>query len=241
MKTKLPESRNRNLTGPDAEEGHEPQRKPLPRPPMPERERREGPSFARSLLAMLIIGGLFGTGIFFYIRKAETDADLSDAMDGNLQSAGSEIWSVGRSSWLFAETDEAKKDLEDLPRVVLAVRASLKGAIPDITVAEGDPPHSVGTHQIIYRVNKEIVFVVRVRHQKSSGLFEFLGEKNAIKASRKDLKKETPATPADPNAAPQPAPPPGETPPAPASPASPPPATPPAAPPPPAEKVSEQP
>jgi hypothetical protein len=240
MKTKLPESRNRNLPGPHADADDEPQRKPLPRPPLPERERREGPSFARSLLAMLIVTGLFGTGIFFYMRNAEKDAGMNDIIESELESAGNSIWTVGRSSKLFAETEEAKKDLEDLPRVVMAVRASLRGSIPDITVAEGDPPHFVGSHQILYRANKEVVFVVRVRYQKSTGLFEFLGEKNTIKASRKDQKKETPPTPAEPNAAPQPAPP-GEAPAVPASPASSPPATPPAARPPSAEKVSEQP
>src|SRR6187549_1530749 len=103
MKTKLPETRNRNLPLPHAPQSSDEQPlSQLPRPPLPEREGKGGPSFGRSLLAMLIIGALFGTGIFFYIRNAESDADLGDAIDANLQSAGSEIWSVGRSSWLFA-------------------------------------------------------------------------------------------------------------------------------------------
>lgn len=140
----------------------------------------------RSLFVLLIICGVFGTGIFFYIRHAETDAKIGDDIEESLTATGRDIWSVGRSGSLFADTDEAQKDLEDLPRVVMAVRAKVKSASPSITVAEGDPPLFKGTHQIVYRVNKEIVFVVRVEYQKSTERFKFLGERNGISASRKD-------------------------------------------------------
>jgi hypothetical protein len=186
---------------------------------------------------MLVIGGLFGTGIFFYIRHAETDAKIGDTIEEELKRAGAEIWTNGTSPTLFANTDESRKDLEDLPRVVMAVRADVKGAEPEITVAEVDPGRDIGSHQIIYRIRSKTVLMVRARYDKPTGLFKFIEEKNGINASRKDQK--TPVTISDrldPGAL---VPVPATAPPG-ANPAAPPPAVP-AAGTPPAEKVSEHP
>jgi hypothetical protein len=203
---------------------------------MPAREPRGEPSFSRQLFVLLVIVGIFGAGVFFYIRNARTDAGVADSIEKNLATVGSAIWSTGQSTSLFADTDETQKDLNDLPRVVMAVRASVKSASPSITVAEGDPPLFKGSHQIVYRVNKEIVFVVRVEYQKDMGDFKFLGERNGISASRKDQKLD-PANPGQPAPLPENPPVPGDTavpPPVPA------PAPAPSAPAP-GEKVSEQP
>jgi hypothetical protein len=184
---------------------------------------------------MVIIGGLFGTGIFFYIRNAQFDATVGDSIEKSLKVAGDEIWKVGFSAALFADTDETRKDLEDLPRVVMAVRTKAKGFEPEITIVEVDPGKDLGAHQIVYRIRKDTVLVLRVRYDKPTGLFRFLEEKNGIKASRKDQEFLSPAIP-DPPAAPGavPAPIPPAAVPAPAVPSPAVPATP-------GEKVSEHP
>ena len=149
------------------------------------------------------------------------------------------------SGALSAGTDEAAKDLEDLPRVMAAVRASAGLVRPDIRIVEGDPPpgNDKASHQILFFLHDRPILVIRVLYDRESGGFTFIGEKNRVVPSRIELEKESKKPAATPAGTPPAAPPAFSVPPqgAVSNPPTTPPAPGPAAPPAPAEKVSEQP
>src|SRR6188474_2559056 len=134
MKTNLPESRNRNLPPPPPAAVDVRLRQPAAPPVEP----RRGPTALRSFFAMLLVVGLLAAGIWFYIRGAESDVKMREAIEARLKGVGAELWANSTSFSLSADTEEASEDLADLPRVILAVRTAARNVLPDIRVIEGD-------------------------------------------------------------------------------------------------------
>ncbi len=199
MKTNLPESRNRNLPGPPAHAVPVESRRRIFLPE-PQEEPRRGTSALRSFVVMLIIGGLFGTGIWYYLRAAQTEARANEQLFASLTTIGSEIWETTSSSALTTDSEDARKDLEDLPRVMSTIRAWAKarGITPRIMPLEGDPPPGRGTatHQIQFFFSDTPMLVIRVAIRGDGNIY-FLGEVNRVTKSRKEfyesLKPETTA------------------------------------------------
>ena len=187
MKTNLPASRNRNLPPPPAAAAAV--RPPLT--PAPPDEPRRGPSALRSFLAMIFVTGLLGCVLWFYMRGVQSDARVADQLTLTLEGVGRDIWATGKSFGLVTETEDQKKDLADLPRIVAALKLAAKKVAPEIKIIEGDPPpgKGIGTHQIAYLFNQRILFVVRVRYNTEDGVFRFLGEANRAVPSRKELEE----------------------------------------------------
>lgn len=244
MSTNLPKSRNRNLP-PAPEQPAEVRRRPVMTPVQQAPDVPEtGRGILRPLLAMLVIGGLLTAGIFFYIRGAESDNQKRENATNYLTGIGREIWTLkGAAMGLSTESEELKKDLEDMPRIFM--KAAESGPPGTIRVIEGDPPpgHNNATHQIHYVFKNEVKLVVCILYAPDEGKLLFLGVHHRFDIpDRKSLKpadKPAPAVPLTPGSLPEtaPAPAPAMVPPAPL----PPPAadTPPS--PAPAEKVSEPP
>ena len=215
MKTNLPETRNRNLPPPPvAAVLGETRRSMMPPPP---EEPRRGANAVRSFVGMVLIGGLLFGGIFFYIRGSQADMKLREQIFSQLESTGAEIWeSSGMMASLHAETEEAKADLADLPRIVSAIKvlADKSKMKPRVLVLEGDltPGLASATHQIQFLFDDYPKLVIRVRRDRESGVFSFVGVANRLVPSRQVLQdeaaKETPAPPPaeTPPAAPPPAP-----------------------------------
>ena len=214
MKTNLPESRNRNLPGPPAHAVPVESRRPI-LPPEPPDEPGRGVSALRSFVVMLVIGGLFGTGIWYYLRTAGTEARATEQLFASLTTLGTEIWETTSSSALTTDSEDAQKDLEDLPRVMSTLRAWAKarGMAPRIMPLEGDPPPGKGnaTHQIQFFFADSPMLTIRVAIRGDGNIY-FLGETNRVTKSRKDFYEslkpdaaapttpsETPAAPATPS------------------------------------------
>ena len=158
-----------------------------------------GSSPLRAFLAMLIIGGLFATGIWFYLRGSESDLKLREQIFASLELIGSEIWSTGGSMSLGVDPEdgEARLDLEDLPRIIAALRGASKGVPPKIQSLEGDPPpgNERASHQILFSYNTHVQLVIRVRYDDKTGIFTFIGVANRIVPSRKVLLESQPPAP----------------------------------------------
>lgn len=206
MKTNLPESRNRNLPGPPAHAVPVESRRRL-LPPEPSEEPRRGPSALRSFVVMLVIGGLFGAGIWYYIRGAETEARANEQLFASLTMIGSEIWETTSSSALTTDSEDTQKDLEDLPRVMNAMRAwaRARGLAPRIMPLEGDPPpgRGNGTHQIQFFFADNPMLIIRVAI-RGDGTIYFLGETNRVTKSRKEFYESLKPEAAAPEKAPEP-------------------------------------
>jgi len=192
MKTSLPESRNRNLPPPPAEGA--PVRRRMPPGPPP--EPREGPSALRSLIVLIIIVGLFGSGIYFYIRSARNDAKVQEQLAITLTSLGHAIWVSGMSLDLATTTEDEAKDLADLPRIIAEIKIAAGKLTPRVKVIEGDPPPGKGnaTHQIMYSFNDRPLLIIRVRCFPDSGRVEFLGEVNRVVPSRREYESQSKST-----------------------------------------------
>jgi hypothetical protein len=201
---------------------------------------------------MLVIGGLLAAGLWYYIRGAEDDALVRDEIEASLLRIGAELWTTGFSPGLAAKTEETTADLNDLPRVITAVRGAAKGIAPRIKAIEGDSLRGKGSasHQILFLVLERVVLVIRVWYERDTGRFIFIGESNGVVPSRQELEKQAtppspasepgPKTPVPPSPAPAPQGATPEPPPAPNPPPAPAPAAaPPVSPAPAAEKVSE--
>ncbi len=150
---------------------------------------------------MLIIGALFGGGIFFYIRRAETDVEVSTVLEDDLIFAGKQIWANGSSSMLYAAPGEIQKDLEHLPRVVAAIKLAKPNQVPVITLQ----PAGGGSQTIVFSINDDPLLMLRVQYDQSKppGTYRFLGERNNVHASRKEMEAQLeqaipPAIPAPP-------------------------------------------
>ena len=192
MKTNLPESRNRNLPPPPAHAADvETRRRMMPPPAPPPGDQGRGISALRSFIVMLIIGGLFAGGIWYYLRGAESEAREGEQLSASLTAIGTEIWETTTSLTLTADSEETKKDFEDLPRVISSIRAWAKsrGLQPRIMPLEGDPPPGKGnaTHQIQYFFADKPLLIIRVACRELGGPIYFLGEANRLVKSRKDF------------------------------------------------------
>lgn len=192
MKANLPESRNRNLPPPPAA-GAPLHSRPIMPPP---EEPRRGPTALRSFLVMLLIAGLLGSGIWFYIRGAESDVQVRNRLHAMLTAIGANLWEFGHSDALSADTEDTGKDLADLPRVITGVRNAVKNGHPEIRVIEGDVQSGRGTasHQILFVIEDRIRLIIRVWYERDTDRFKFIGETNPIVPSRRELEKKSRAT-----------------------------------------------
>ena len=245
MATNLPKSRNRNLP-PPPEQPAEVRRRPVMTPVQQAPEEPEpGRSILRPILAMLFFGGLLFTGIFFYIRGAETDEKKRENAIAYLTSLGRGIWQMKTASGVFTtESDVRQKDLDFLPQVF--AKAVEKGGNPtNIRIIEGDPPpgSNSATHQIHYVFGDTVKIVLRVYYAPEEGKIIFVGSDNRFGVEREPASGDpanaaVPATALPlPNTPPLPAPAPSTPPPAiPPAPADTPPSVSPSP-----EKVSEPP
>ena len=229
----------------------------------PQRNQDDRGNFLRSLMAMVIVGGLLFVGIFFYIRASDSNIKLQEQTKAQLEALGREIWKTRGMANLGTATEQQQKDLEDLPRIFNAAHtlATQKGTVPIISVIDGDPPPGRGNanHQIHYFFNDTLNIILHIYVDGKSGEILFVGVHNRLVPER-SLEEENKAASGDKSGSlpasslPSPTPAPGSTldaqPPSPLPPAS---SLPPAAPspadnanpspatPPSAEKVSEPP
>jgi hypothetical protein len=239
----LPQSRNRNL--PPPAEPADVRRRVMTPLAGPEEPGERKTSLLRHVVAMLVVGGLVFGGIRVYQRALETNTGRYESILNSLQAMGSQVWEARGFLNLPADTDERRKDRDDLPRIFLAAQAGTQKArvAPRILAIEGDPPPGNGfaTHQINYYFGDTLGIVLRVRYDDKAESFSFIGVHNRFVPSRMELEQEGKAP--EPTLTPAAVPP--GLPPAPASPGEQPPGipAPPLAPdsPPPAEKVSEPP
>ena len=147
------------------------------------------------------------------LRAAQTEARANEQLFASLTTIGSEIWETTSSAALTTDSEDAQKDLEDLPRVMSTIRAWAKarGMVPRIMPLEGDPPPGRGnaTHQIQFFFADTPMLVIRVAIRGDGNVY-FLGEVNRVTKSRKEfyesLKPEAtaPTTLSDPLPAPAP-------------------------------------
>jgi len=235
MATNLPQSRNRNLPQPPAEPA-ELRRRVMTPLPGPQQEPGRLSGLLRSLAAMLAVCGLLFAGIWIYLRGSDTDSKQQEALFNSLQAIGAEVWESRGLAAPHAETEERRKDREDLPRIFTAAQAGFQKsrAAPRIVPIEGDPPPGNGnaSHQINYYFGDMLGIVLRVRYDDKSDSFSFIGVHNRIVPARSELRADAAAP------EPSPVPPPEGNLPAPSS-TDIPPAAPVLAPP--VEKVSEPP
>ena len=189
MKTNLPESRNRNLPQPPAHAAPVESRRRMmpPDSPTPDEPGR-GTSALRSFVVMLIIGGLFAGGIWYYLRGAESEARVHEQLSASLAAIGTEIWETTTSLALTTDSEEAQKDFDDLPRVIGGIRAWAKsrGVLPRNMSLENDP--QPGKHQIQYFFGDKPMLIIRVACRELGGPVYFLGEANdRLVKSRKEF------------------------------------------------------
>jgi hypothetical protein len=239
----LPQSRNRNL--PPPAEPADVRRRVMTPLAGPEEPGERKTSLLRHVVAMLVVGGLVFGGIRLYQRALETNTGRYESILNSLQATGKQVWASRGFLDLPADTEERRKDRDDLPRIFLAAQAGAQKArvAPRILAIEADPLFSGGiaTHQVNYYFGDELRIMLTVRYNGETESFSFIGVHNRFVPSRKELEQEgkAPAPVLTPPAVP-----PG-LPPAAASPGEQPPGipAPPLAPdsPPPAEKVSEPP
>jgi hypothetical protein len=188
----LPQSRNRNLP-PPAEPADVRRRvmTPLAGPEEPV-ERRTG--LLRHLVAMLVVGGLVFGGIRIYQRALETDTGRYESILNSLQAKGSQVWASRGFLDMPADTEERRKDRDDLPRIFLAAQASAQKAriSPRILAIEADPLFSGGiaTHQINYYLGEDLRIVLSVRYDGETESFSFIGVHNRFVPSRRELEQE---------------------------------------------------
>lgn len=193
MKTNLPETRNRNLPPPPAHAAAvESRRRLTPPDPPPPDEPGRATSALRSFVVMLIIGGLFAGGMWYYLRGSESEAQMNEQLNASLTAIGTEIWETTTSLVLTTDSEETQKDFDDLPRVINTIRAwaKSKGVQPRIMPLEGDPPPGKGnaTHQIQYFFGNSPMFIIRVACRELGGPIYFLGEANRLDIkSRKEF------------------------------------------------------
>ena len=178
--TKLPESKNPNLRPLAAP----PAVRPIPKPPPMEPPR--GPSRLRSIAAMVVIGGGFAVGIYYYIKGSEVSVVAEESINKQLYGIGLEYWNASNSLEVEPLDEEATKDLDDLPRIIAAVkdRASRENLEMELLVVTGDPPPGkyTATHQLRYTFNSVAHLIIRLRVEKES--LYFLGEANRVVPSR---------------------------------------------------------
>lgn len=161
-------------------------------PPRP-LEARDGPSAFRSFVVLVLVVGLFGTGLYYFIRGSQKDATIQEQIEISLTKLGHVIWQTGTSFDLATTTDDEAKDLADLPRIVMAIKTAAGANVPRVKVVEGDPPPGKGTasHQIVYLFNDRPLLIIRVRLFPDTGRVEFLGEANRAVPSRREFESQS--------------------------------------------------
>ena len=192
MATPLPQSRNPNLPQPPpaAAEVH---RHLKPPPDAPEEPGR-GATALRSFIAMLVVGGLIATGIWFYLRGSDENMKQRELIFADLTAIGAGVWDSRGFVAPPAEGEERNKDLADLPRIFTAARtgAEKNNIKPRIVPVEGDPPPGNGnaSHQINFFFGDNLGIILRVRYDDKSETFSFIGVHNRIVPSRQVMEED---------------------------------------------------
>lgn len=242
MATKLPTSRNRNLPPPPAHSAgmhQHPLPPSLPEPaPAPPGGRRQS---VRNLSVMVLVVALLGGGIWYYLEGSRADEKKREHVENSIRVIAAGLWEGAITHFLTADAGDAQKDLDDLPRVLLAVKNAARGAVPRMLILEESTPISRrdASHRVLFQFNERPVLIVRLRYEPETDSFRFLTVNSPFVPSRKEMEQQqtdalkaaeaaglsrSPAPPAVPPASPKPIAP--STAPSPAAPPAPPPIAP---------------
>jgi len=193
MATKLPTSRNRNLPPPPAHrtEVHQhPLQTSLKDPaPVTPGGRRQ---ILRNSIVMLLMIALLGGGIWYYLEGARADEKKRAHVENSIRIIAAGIWEGAITNSLTADAGDAQKDLDDLPRVLFAVKHAARGAVPRILILEDPTPLSRrdATHRVLFQFNERPVLILRLRYEPETDSFRFLTVNSPFVPSRMEMEQQ---------------------------------------------------
>ncbi|MES2705509.1 MAG: hypothetical protein V4726_02790 [Verrucomicrobiota bacterium] len=125
----------------------------------------------RSLLGLLVIGGILGGGLWFYVKGMKQTIRITENINNGLKAIAAEIWANGMAPEI--------EDIDpDLTLTFMQLKKKAGGNPPRVVVIE-DPEASFAgrrpTHQIIYMLGRHMVITLNLFYDFESGKIEILG------------------------------------------------------------------